>query len=147
MRVGRTLCAVAWRLLATGVELRVSREPVLGDNPVHERRLRAAEAAGEVVYVDAGTFAELEVDGGLERIGGAQSLGNEVALGRDPTSRLLEIAEMAREVGDALSHLRIAGFKISRWEFYAAPSRLELEAELAARLEGSWDEPPASSRS
>jgi len=138
---------VEWRLLGTGVELRLSREPLLGDNPLHERQLRAAEAAGEFVLVDAGTFAEIEVDGEVDRMGGAQSLGNRVELDRDPTKQLLEIADRVREYGDALSHLRIAGLWISRWDFSAAPARLELEPELAARLQGSWKEPPSSDRS
>ena len=136
-----------WRLLGTGVELRLSSDLLLGDNPLHERQLRAAEAAGEFVLVDAGTFAEIEVDGEVHRIGGAQSIGNQVGLGADPTSQLLEIAERVRELGDALSHLRIAGFRISRWDFHAAPARLELEPELAARLQDSWKEPPSSPRS
>ena len=85
---GRTLHAVECRLLGTGVELRLSSELLLGDNPLHERQLRAAEAAAEFVLVDAGTFAEIEVDGEVHRIGGAQSIGNQVELGADKTNWL-----------------------------------------------------------
>ncbi len=56
----------------------------------------------------------------------------------DPTSELLRIAQEARELhlGDLLGDLRIGGYAITRFDFHAAPFRIELSPDLRDRLPG-----------
>ena len=66
-----------WRLLGTGVELRLSSELLLGDNPLHERQLRAAHlsqhrvvkptAASEPISTSVERQARHQPDFGLRR--------------------------------------------------------------------------------
>jgi hypothetical protein len=54
-----------------------------------------------------------------------------IPLGVDATSRLIEIAD---DPDDLLADLGISDYKVSRFDFYAAPRRIELDDELRDRL-------------
>lgn len=61
--------------------------------------------------------------------------GHAVPADRDATLELLRLADdVADDLTDLLGDLRIAGLGVSRWALYSAPRRIELAADLAARL-------------
>jgi hypothetical protein len=118
------VCAVE-KVVGTGVELRVG-----------------PEAAAGGIAVEAQTFCEGEDDGGGFRMGGvvASSSGWVLPAGEDPTSALVAIAYEMREqhLGDLLGDMRMNDFDVTRFEFYAAPFRVELAESLREALAGSW---------
>jgi len=124
-------------LLGTGVVLRPpSRAPDEAAAPA------PVDARGDVV-VELQVFAELSENGTVSRTGGSVDRQT-VAAGTDPTTRLIEIALDAREVhlGDLLGDVRNCGHDITRFEFYAAPFRIELAPSLRERFESAWRERP-----
>lgn len=91
------------------------------------------------------TFADVEAAGTVERWWGSTESRdcepNTQILGDDPGRRLLKEAADARAgLGPLLGDLRIAGYDITRWEFYSAPTCIELSEALRTRLAGSWYE-------
>jgi hypothetical protein len=69
-------------------------------------------------------------------MGGSVAGGHELDLGVDPIKPLLEIAHESREwhLPDLLGDLRAGGTLVSRWDFYAAPFRIQLSEELQAHV-------------
>lgn len=111
---------MAERLLGTGVELRLLRDEggwlglVGQEDRLEARRLEDLLESGRGVLVETQVFVDLE-DGG----------------------RRLDARD--GHLGDLLGDLRIGGSDTTRWEFYAAPFRIELGDDLRERLRGSWE--------
>lgn len=102
------------------------------------------EKTGELI-IEVQVFADLEDSGRRYRVGGTVQRGPLVPLSEDPTTALVHIADEARQthLGDLLGDLRTAGCDVTRFEFYAAPFRIELADDLRDRLADSWrDRPP-----
>ena len=104
-----------------------------------ERDEQAAYERGEVVFVGWHVFADLEDEGRSFRFGGSWGMERPIRLDEDPTSALLEIvAEERYHLGDLLGDLRIGNMDVTRWEFYAAPFKVELSPGLQNRLVKAW---------
>lgn len=117
------------------------RAEIEAELTLQQRADRAAHERGEVVLVCWHVFADLEGDGRRFRMGG--SFGGEylVPLDQDPTSALLEIAERGRDSGNLgclFGDLKIGDSDVTRFEFRAAPSKIELSAHLHRALRGAW---------
>jgi hypothetical protein len=118
---------MAIRVIATGVTIHRSPDP-----------WPRPEAGRTVVQVRA--FVELERDGVFERREGS-ALDRSITVASDPTTDLLHAADEVRyEAGDIFGDLRIAGEDVTRFEFRAAPFRIELSDEVREALRGSWKE-------
>jgi hypothetical protein len=81
-------------------------------------------------------FAEVELDTGVDRIGGTRWGPALVPLSGDPTKLIVESAYDGRlHLGDLYGDLRSAPLSFGgRWELYAAPFRLELDSALEELL-------------
>ena len=118
---------------ATGVRFDETA-PQLADRPgwTPERRgERAAWQRGESVFVTATAFVEFDDGGGVTRWTGTPQGPFAVPLGTDATSLLIELAEYP---DDLLADLGIGEYEVSRFDFLAAPRRLELGDGLRDRL-------------
>jgi hypothetical protein len=141
---------VTERLIATGVRMFLASElPSLAVgiqlSPVtsEQRMERRAEQRGELIFVAAGAFADLEADGRTGRLWSTFRGKHAVRLDEDPTSQLIEFAEACRDdLRYNLQHdLRYGGeMDLTRWEFYAAPFTVELSPLLRERLGAAWSE-------
>jgi hypothetical protein len=118
------------------IDLRTGVQLGLVDDPFEGRRLGESLRRGDTLLVDAQSFVEYRDGDGWERMGGSVAGPDEVDVTVDPTKRLLEIAHESREwhLPDLLGDLRRNGVLVSRWDFYAAPFRIELSKELQARV-------------
>jgi hypothetical protein len=92
---------------------------------------RAAWQRGELVFVTATAFVEFDAGDGAQRWIGTPQGPFAVDLGTDATSLLLAIAE---QPDDLLADLGIAGYNVLRFDFNAAPRRLELGDSLREKL-------------
>jgi hypothetical protein len=118
---------------ATGVRFDESG-PALADRPgmTPERRAeRAAWQRGELLFVTAAAFVEFDDGSGVTRWTGTPQGPFAVPLGTDATSLLMELAAYP---DDLLPDLGIADYKLSRFDFFAAPRRVELGEGLRDRL-------------
>jgi hypothetical protein len=118
---------------ATGVRFDETG-PELTDRPglTPERRgERAAWQRGELLFVTATAFVEFDDGSGVTRWTGTPQGPFAVPLGTDATSLLMELAE---HNDDLLADLGIADYKVSRFDFLAAPRRVELGDGLRDRL-------------
>ena len=104
--------------------------------------LSLAGEEDECVALRLQTFADIEADGEPVRVLGTYGERAEVGTAEDPTTALVGAAHEYREghLGDILGDLRRDGADITRFEFYAAPFRIELAADLRDRLKGLWNE-------
>jgi hypothetical protein len=103
----------AVRVMATGVEIRRSAEP-------------GYRIAGHV-------FADVDDGDGPRRwYGTVDRVDDAPAAGRDPRPWLFRYGRETHDghVGDLLGDLRIAGYAVTREEFFAAPTRVEIDPEL-----------------
>jgi hypothetical protein len=139
-------------VIATGVELTLEEEDPDGlpDPPELERdfsrtpedrALDARVARGEMIRVRAQEFVEFDTADGRQRWGGS-SFGTAIDATADPAVALLELAQGDVRMNGPFGDLRRSGYDVTRWEYYAAPHRLELSAELSERLAGAWKERP-----
>jgi hypothetical protein len=97
-----------------------------------ERRAeRAAWQRGELLFVTAAAFVEFDDGSGVTRWTGTPQGPFAVPLGTDATSLLMELAAYP---DDLLPDLGIADYKLSRFDFFAAPRRVELGEGLRDRL-------------
>ena len=126
---------MAERLLGTLAELRLPRRASdeVEDPPTID------EKANQIL-IEVQVFAEVEEDGRRYRMGGTVQRGAAVSRSGDPTTPLLEIAHEARDthLGNLLGDLRMSGSDLTRFEFYAAPFRIELAEDLREHLKASW---------
>ena len=117
------------------------------EDPVERRALQRAVADHRAVVIKAQVFVDVKANGRVERVSGTQWWPQEIWLDRDPTNQLIERAYDGRfHLGDLYGDLWITGSGPSRWEFYAAPFRVELSAELREILRDSWTDAGSSVR-
>ena len=110
-----------------------------GDDLPRERADQMAYERGQLLYVGWHVFADLEDDGRHFRLGGSWGMERPISLNEDPTSALLEIVKEERyHLGNLFGDLRMGNMDVTRWEFYAAPFKVELSPQLQARLAGAW---------
>jgi hypothetical protein len=121
------------RVEATGVRFENAAAELISGSPrTPERHAElAAWRRGEMVFVTGTAFVEFNAGNGTMRWTGTPQGPFAVPLGVDVTSALLELAEYP---DDLLADLGIAGFKVSRFDFRAAPRRLELSDALRHKL-------------
>ena len=118
---------------ATGVRFDATG-PDPADTPdltPEQRGERAAWQRGELLFVTATAFVEFDAGTGVTRWTGTPQGPFAVPLNTDATSLLIELAE---QPDDLLADLGIADYKVSRFDFVAAPRRLELGDGLRDRL-------------
>ena len=127
---------MAERVLGTGVELRLPC-----DN-WDEDTLRQVRGTSDGLVVEAQVFVDVEDDGRRFRVGGTTGLGAgmTVPTDADPTTALVQAAYETREMhlGDLLGHMRRGNCDVTRFEFYAAPFRIELADDLREALADAW---------
>ena len=117
------------------------------EDPVERRALQRAVADHRAVVIKAQVFVDVKANGRVERVSGTQWWPQEIWLDRDPTNQLIERAYDGRfHLGDLYGDLWITGSGPSRWEFYAAPFRVELSAELREILRDRWTDAGSSVR-
>ena len=86
---------------------------------------------GELVFLSATAFVDFDAGEGLNRWTGTPQGPYGVALGTDATSFLLE---RAWDLDDLFGDLRMSDYRVSRFDFYAAPRRIELDDPLREKL-------------
>jgi hypothetical protein len=96
-----------------------------------QRGERAAWQRGELLFVTATAFVEFDDGSGVTRWTGTPQAPYAVPLGTDATSLLMELAASP---DDLLGDLGIADYKVSRFDFLAAPRRIDLGDGLRDRL-------------
>jgi hypothetical protein len=80
-------------------------------------------------------FVDVDHRGVSHRCHGPEHHGQAVSTVHEASLDLLRLAGEAREdMLGILGDLRIAGMRVSRWQLMSAPSRIELEPDLARRL-------------
>ena len=131
--------------MGTGVRIELHPDP---EASVQELIARAGDAAdtvcatleaysrGEIVYVRAIAFADVELDGESHRWEWTPSVPEAVPLGRSATSELVDLARTveANTRDRLLADARVAGLRVERWQVESAPRRIELDASLDAQL-------------
>ena len=118
---------------ATGVRFDETGPPLAGGRgQTPERRdERAAWARGDLIFVTATAFVEFDAGDGATRWTGTPQGPFAVPLETDATSLLMVLAG---HPDDLLANLRAASFKVSRFDYFAAPRRVELADGLRDRL-------------
>lgn len=102
-----------------------------------DRLIRARVKRGEMIEVRAQEFVDFETADGRMRFRGS-SFGSAIDVTTDPTIELLELGQGEVRLNGPFSDLRRCDFDVTRWEYYAAPHRLELSDRLRERLAGTW---------
>jgi hypothetical protein len=89
--------------------------------------------AGEVIFVRVTEFAEFDAGEGPQRWEDTPQGPYAVPVGVSATSTLLDLVENS-EGGSLLGELGISGLAVSRWEFAAAPRRIDVDDAVTRRL-------------
>lgn len=116
-------------ILATGTRFDEYRLPGEDDEP---RWARAA--AGDLVFVRSTAFVEFDAGAGAERWDETPQGPFPVPLRESATTALLQIVEDDPTSLNPLADLGIAGMRPSRFDWHAAPRRIEIAPELAEQL-------------
>jgi hypothetical protein len=135
--------------VATGVRLECHPDPepeVLEDLEQEQPQagasagtLRAeleAYRRGELVYVRAIAFVDVELDGRRHRWEWTPSRPRPVPLRTRATAAVVDIARgvESRTRGRLLTEARVAGLRLTTWEVESAPRRIELDPALESQL-------------
>jgi hypothetical protein len=130
------------RVIATGVRVDEHPSPEAGlleqanafGTPLspEQRADVASWRAGEAVFVRVTSFAEFDDGHGAQRWEGTPQGPYAVSLRRSATSTLLGLVDHAEEL---LADFGIAGLRVSRFHFHAAPRRIDVDPDLAGRLQ------------
>ncbi len=97
------------------------------------RQSLEAWRAGEVVLLTCVAFAEVDAGGGRQRFTGPPSGPHAVPTHRSATADLLRFVD-GTAADDLLAALGIHGIKVSRFDYYAAPHRIEVGDVVRRRL-------------
>ncbi|MDO8187339.1 hypothetical protein Q5424_12960 [Conexibacter sp. JD483] len=89
--------------------------------------------AGEVVLLTCVAFAEVDAGSGRQRFTGQPSGPHAVPTHRSATADLLGFID-GSAADDLLAALGIHGIKVSRFDYYAAPHRIEVGDVVRRRL-------------
>ena len=132
------------RILATGVRLDeypghegalVEQVGRFGKHLSPEQRSDLVRArAGEIVFVRVTAFVEFDRGAGPERWEETPQGPYAVEVQGSATSALLHLAENQSLLTNLLADLGISGMAVSRFEFEAAPRRVDVDHGLADRL-------------
>lgn len=126
------------RVIATGIVFEEPHDPAaayaaaIGFLTPEARQAIDAWRAGDVVLLTYSAFAEIDDGGGARRWGGPSHGPLPVPTHGSATSTLLGLVE--RQGDDLLAALGINGLRISRFDFHAAPRRIELDESIRRRL-------------
>jgi hypothetical protein len=88
---------------------------------------------GEVVLLTCAAFAEVDAGSGRQRFTGRSSGPHPIPTHRSATADLLRFVD-GSAADDLLAALAIHGIKISRFDYYAAPHRIEVGDAVRRRL-------------
>ncbi len=97
-----------------------------------QREELARARAGELLFVRMTAFVEFDRGQGAERWEGTPQGPWPVPLGRSATSALLRLVE--DDLGGLEADLGISGLHVARFDYHAAPRRIDVAPELARRL-------------
>jgi hypothetical protein len=132
------------QILATGVlldEYPSHEEALLEETRAFGRHLSPEERAdlarartGEVVFVRATAFVEFDAGEGRQRWEETPQGPFAVGVRESATSALLGIVESNPVFWNLLADFGISGMAVSRFQFAAAPRRIDVDPGLAARL-------------
>jgi hypothetical protein len=132
------------RILATGVRLdeHPNHEAALveqvGRHGMHLSPEQRADLArgrtGEVVFVRVTAFVEFDAGSGLERWEETPQGPFAVEAHVSATSALLHLVEHQSQLPNLLADFGLGGIAVSRFQFEAAPRRIDVEPTLAGRL-------------
>jgi hypothetical protein len=116
---------------ATGVRFDQVAAGQLSSPSPEQRAEHVAWERGDLVFVTATAFVEFTDDRGEQRWMGTPQRPYGIPLEVDATSLLLDLVERP---DDLLPDLGISDLKVGRFDFYAAPRRIELADDLRRRL-------------
>lgn len=125
-------------MIATGIVFEEPHDPAaayaesVGFLTPDARAAIAAWRAGELLLLTCAAFAEIDDGGGVRRWGGPSKGPHTVPTHGSATATLLGLVE--RHGDDLLAALGINGLRISRFDFHAAPRRIELDESIRRRL-------------
>jgi hypothetical protein len=132
------------RILATGVFVDEHADPepelleaarAFGEHLSPEDRAELARwRAGELVYVRITSFVEFDDGSGVQRWDETPQGPYPLPLGESATSALLNSIEDSDQRDNHLADFGINEIPVSRFEFEAAPRRIDVDPPLAARL-------------
>lgn len=88
---------------------------------------------GEAVLLTCAAFAEVDDGHGTRRFTGPASGPHVIPLGRSATADLLRFVD-GNAADDLLAALGIHGVRVSRFDYYAAPHRIEVGDAVRRRL-------------
>jgi hypothetical protein len=94
----------------------------------------AGGRAGEVVFVRVTAFVEFDRGAGLERWEETPQGPFAVEARGSATSALLDLVEGQSLLTNLLADLGISGMAVSRFQFAAAPRRIDVDPAIAGRL-------------
>lgn len=126
------------RVIATGIVFEQPDDPaesLLRWNEVITPELRqqlAAWEAGEVLLLTHAAFVEFDDGSEIRRWTGTPQGPFPISTSASATTELLARAADWQE--DLLADLGISGYEVPRFDFYAAPRRIDLADELRNRL-------------
>lgn len=127
------------RVHATGMLFEEPADPVgayvdkIGVLTPEARQALDEWRSGEVVLLTCAAFAEVDADGGRRRFTGQPSGPHPIPTGRSATAALLSFVDGAA-ADDLLAALGIHGIRVSRFDYYAAPHRIEVGDAVRRRL-------------
>jgi hypothetical protein len=116
---------------ATGVRFDEVDAGQLSSPSPEQRAEHVAWERGDLVFVTATAFVAFTDDRGEQRWMGTPQGPYGIPLEVDATSLLLDLVERP---DDLLPDLGISDLKVARFDFYAAPRRIELADDLRRRL-------------
>ena len=124
------------RIVATGVRIDAHPDPEHHARPEHAPPEQPVDLvrwrAGQVAFVRLTSFVEFDDGSGVRRWEGTAQGPHAVSLAGSATSRLLELVETMPDL--LLAELGISGLSASRFDFHAAPRRIDVDPGLAKRL-------------
>lgn len=126
------------RVVGTGFVFEEPHDPVgayvesVGFLTPESRRAIDAWRSGDVLLLTCAAFAEVDDGHGVRRWGGAVQGPHPIPARGSATTALLGLIE--HQLDDLLPALGIQGLRISRFDFHAAPRRIELDDSIRRRL-------------
>jgi hypothetical protein len=127
------------RVHATGILFEEPPDPVgayvdrTGVLTLEARHALEQWQQGEVVLLTCAAFAEVDDGHGKRRFTGPSTGPHAIPIGRSATGALLAFVD-GNASDDLLAALAIHGVKVSRFDYYAAPHRIELDDIVRRRL-------------
>jgi len=124
---------------ATGILFEEPADPVgayverIGVLTPEARRALDDWRLGEVVLLTCAAFAEVDAGAGRQRFTGPPSGPHAIPTHRSATADLLRFVD-GSAADDLLAALAMHGITVSRFDYYAAPHRIEVGEAVRRRL-------------